>query len=327
MSSIIEVVILCALPASGKSEVRRFLSEIPPEEYRTRFHMGETVQLDDYPYVHLFRVIDDCLEKLNQPRIFFETADRCFIDGRFWLVLIELLNEDYLDVVRCKKLQRPEDLTHWLFVKIDAAMQRVGLSSKLTVLPINVREQLKDMLDEEISKYFEEKNNEIPETMQDKTIVIEFARGGPENSSFPIGNGQGYQATFQQFLPEIIKKAAALYIWVTPEESKQKNRDRADPNNPGSILNHGVPEYVMENDYGCDDIGHLRSISKVENCVPVTIGKETMSLPIGIFDNRGDFTTFLRSPTETWTDEQIYEVKSRIETAFDSIVQAYSKLH
>ena len=61
----IDTILLTALPASGKSEVRRYLAELDPEAVREGFHMGETVQLDDYPYVHMMRRISEELIQLG----------------------------------------------------------------------------------------------------------------------------------------------------------------------------------------------------------------------------------------------------------------------
>ena len=47
MSKTFDAVLLLALPASGKSEVRRYLAHVPPAACRDDFHMGPTVQLDD----------------------------------------------------------------------------------------------------------------------------------------------------------------------------------------------------------------------------------------------------------------------------------------
>jgi len=49
MSRLIDVLLLVALPASGKSEVRRYLASLTPEQCRDEMHLGPTVQLDDYP--------------------------------------------------------------------------------------------------------------------------------------------------------------------------------------------------------------------------------------------------------------------------------------
>ena len=99
MAKILETVLLLALPASGKSEVRRYLHHLSPAQCRDEFHMGPTVQLDDYPYVHLMRCIDDALAELGKPRPFFHAADKPFQDPHDWGTLIELVNEDYADLV------------------------------------------------------------------------------------------------------------------------------------------------------------------------------------------------------------------------------------
>src|SRR5688572_25358283 len=103
MSKVLETVLLLALPASGKSEVRRYLDRMSPAKRSSDFAMGETVQLDDFPYVHLMRRIDDELAKLGQPRLYFVAPDRSFQDPRDWGSLIELLNEDYADLIAKNK--------------------------------------------------------------------------------------------------------------------------------------------------------------------------------------------------------------------------------
>ena len=59
MSEFLETLLLFSLPASGKSELRRYLASLTPEQCRGDFRMGPTLQLDDYPYVHLMHRIDD----------------------------------------------------------------------------------------------------------------------------------------------------------------------------------------------------------------------------------------------------------------------------
>ena len=98
MSDVIEVLLLCALPASGKSETRKFLETRDAKYCRENFHMGATAQLDDYPYVHLMRVIDIALGELGQPGVFFEAPDKCMREPRDWGTLIELLNMDFTDL-------------------------------------------------------------------------------------------------------------------------------------------------------------------------------------------------------------------------------------
>ncbi len=65
-NNVFKVVLLQALPASGKSEVRNFMAHVEPERLRDEFHIGENLQLDDFPYVHMMRRIDNELQAMGQ---------------------------------------------------------------------------------------------------------------------------------------------------------------------------------------------------------------------------------------------------------------------
>ena len=95
MSTVFDVVLLLALPASGKSEVRKLLSTVPADKLREDFHIGDNLQLDDFPYVFLMRRIDEELERLGKDPIYYP-GQNPFIDGRDWGTLINLLNEDFV---------------------------------------------------------------------------------------------------------------------------------------------------------------------------------------------------------------------------------------
>jgi hypothetical protein len=71
MSKHIDVLLLLALPASGKSEARRYLASLSPEQCHEQFGIGHTVQLDDFPYVHIMRRISDELTSRGRPGAFF----------------------------------------------------------------------------------------------------------------------------------------------------------------------------------------------------------------------------------------------------------------
>src|SRR5215510_6941663 len=73
MSRLIDVLLLFALPASGKSEVRRYLASLSPEQCRDELHLGPTAQLDDYPYVHLMRRVSQELRKRGGDGVFFDS--------------------------------------------------------------------------------------------------------------------------------------------------------------------------------------------------------------------------------------------------------------
>ncbi len=318
MSKIFDTVLLLALPASGKSEVRRYLASLPPDRCRSEFHMGPTVQLDDFPYVHLMRRIDDEAEALGQPRIFFEAPDRSFRSGHDWGTLIHLINEDYADLVSKKRIE-PDSAAQYYFDRIDAASNRVGLPARMAALDPTLRGRLRERIEQEAREMLQEKMDNYPDTLEGKTLVIEFARGGPDGADMPLPEPHGYRYSLAQLSPELLEKSVILYVWVTPEESRRKNFDRADPDDPGSILHHGVPLAVMMGEYGCDDMTWLEENSTRPGTVEVHAHGKTYFLPIGRFDNRVDKTTFLREPQESWDPEAVRQVHEGLKAAMDKI--------
>lgn len=80
-NNVFKVVLLQALPASGKSEVRNFMAHVEPERLQNEFHIGENLQLDDFPYVHMMRRIDEELAKLDKSRACSIPAKRLSLTG------------------------------------------------------------------------------------------------------------------------------------------------------------------------------------------------------------------------------------------------------
>lgn len=316
----LDIVLLLALPASGKSEVRRYLKSVTPAQCRGDFHMGESVQLDDFPYVHLMRRIDDELEAGGRARTYFQAGDKPFIDPRDWGTLIELVNEDYADLV-ARKVATTPSAADLLFERLDAASAAVGAPRRIEALDAGVRAALSDKLEAEARALLDEKHASYPDTLQGKTLVIEFARGGPDGSSFPLAAPFGYGYSLARLAAPILEKASILYVWVTPEESRRKNFARTDPNDPGSILHHGVPLSVMMNDYGCDDMDHLEAVSAKPGTVTVTAHGRTFHLPVGRFDNRVDKTSFLRNDPAAWGADEVAAIHGGLKGALDHIAR------
>ena len=314
-----DIVLLVALPASGKSEVRNFMANLAPERLLREFHIGANLQLDDFPYVHMMRRIDNELEAMGESRIFYP-GEEPFCDGRDWGTLCCLLNEDYHDLIN-RNVCRPDSAAMLLFERIDRAGAQVGIAPRLGLLPESLRSALASRLEEEARAMLEEKHAQYPDSFENKTIVIECARGGPDGSSMPLTDTFGYQYSLPIFCPEILEKAVVLYLWVTPEESRRKNADRADPNDPGSNLHHGVPMAVMLGDYGCDDMEYLVQHSEKKNTLTVCAHGKTYHLPIGIFDNRVDKTSFLRETPDKWDPVLVEEVTAAIRTATDTMFE------
>ncbi|HOW89874.1 MAG TPA: hypothetical protein PL037_06300 [Elusimicrobiales bacterium] len=314
----LEIVLLLALPASGKSEVRRYMANIPADKLMKDFHIGETLQLDDFPYVHMMRRTDDELDKRGGRRIFFRSGDKPFIDPRDWGTLIHLLNEDYRDLM-ARRTERTDSAAELLLARIDRAAGKAGMAPRLSALAPEVRKSVAAALEKEARAMLDEKHAAYPASFEGKTIVIEAARGGPHGSAMPLKPPFGYLYSLGQFDPEILSKASILYVWVTPEESRRKNSARTDPNDPGSILHHGVPMDVMLNDYGCDDMDWLEKNSDAPGAVTVESGGKKFNIPVGRFDNRVDKTSFLRENKADWPEDKVEAVHNGIKSATDKL--------
>lgn len=313
-----DIVLLLGLPASGKSEIRRLMTNIPNEELGKDFHIGNTIDMDDFPYVFIMRKIDETLEKIGQPRIFYLSDEKPFTDPRDWITLIHLLNEDYNDLKQ-KRIFKGESASYLLMKRIDMSGQKVGIHQRLQNLPQDILNEIAKSIEKDAEGIFEEKYRSYPDTFEGKTIMIEFARGGAVDSNMPLDFPFGYAHSLAQLDDEILQKAVIFYNWVTPEESRRKNSERADPNDPGSILHHGVPMEVMIKEYGVDDIFWLKKVSERSNTVTITKGSKKFFIPVGIFDNRSDRTTFLRSDPRSWDKNKLEEIKQALKSTFDLI--------
>ena len=321
MSSLIDVLLLTALPASGKSEVRRYLAGLTPEQCRDEMHVGPTVQLDDYPYVHLMRRISQELRKRGQDGLFFDSDELPMKEQRDWGTLIELLNEDFDDLVK-RRRPAPESAAEWLLDRFDTARRKVAARPALGQLEPAVRRELVQALEAECAGLLRDKNEGVPDSLQGRTVVIEFARGGPDRSALPLPAPLGYRYSFATLSAEILARASVLYVWVTPEESRRKNTERTDPNDPGSILHHGVPMAVMLGDYGCDDMDWLLEHSDRPDTVRVEAHGRTWHLPVGRFDNRVDKTTFVRGDRAQWKEADVRALHDGLAGALARVVKA-----
>jgi hypothetical protein len=320
MNRPIEILLLTALPASGKSEVRRFLASLTPEECRDEFGLGPTVQLDDYPYVHLMRRVSQELRRRGADGVFFASDDLPMQQPLDWGTLIELLNEDYDDLAAGRRVS-PVSAAEWLFDRFDRARARVGARAELAALAAPLRRELAGALEAECAELVRDKNAGIPESLEGRTVVIEFARGGPDGATLPLPTPLGYRYSFARLSDTILARAAVLYVWVTPEESRRKNIERTDPNDPGSILNHGVPMAVMLGDYGLDDMDWLIRNSDRPDSVQVETRGQIHHLPVGRFDNRVDKTTFVRGDRAHWRPDQVKALRDGLADAFRHLDQ------
>lgn len=312
------IVLLLALPASGKSEVRKYLANIPPETLKNDLHIGENLQLDDFPYVHLMRRIDEELLALGKERLFFQAADKPFSNPKDWGTLIHLINEDYADLME-RKIEKPESAAQLLALRIEKASIKAGMEPRLSKVDTLAIQNIYPKIEKEAADLLRDKHAQYTDSFDGKTIIIEFARGGAHDSDMPLKPPFGYKHSIGSLSKEILEKAVVLYVWVTPEESRRKNDARTDPNDPGSILHHGVPIEVMMNDYGTDDMDWLEKNSDKEGTIAIESEGVKYNLPIGRFDNRVDKTSFLRDEKSLWPKEKVDAIHNGLKSACDKI--------
>ena len=110
------------------------------------------------------------------------------------------------------------------------------------------------------------------------TTVMEFSRG-KEHGGF--GTALGHLSG------DVLKLAAVLYIDVSWEESLRKNRARANPEKPHSILEHSVPETNLEVLYRESDWEDL-SGGKSQGFLPFP---PSGKLPFVVMENEDDCTS------------------------------------
>ncbi|MCP5105713.1 MAG: hypothetical protein GY950_20160 [bacterium] len=104
-----EIIILNGRPAAGKSEVIDYLKQIPVDERIQRFHIGEFVEIDDFPFLWEDFEDDDLLEEMGLPRLIsnktFEYKGKTY-DGYvfkekwYWNFLIRKINFFYTKLLR-----------------------------------------------------------------------------------------------------------------------------------------------------------------------------------------------------------------------------------
>ena len=310
----IDTLLLVALPASGKSEIRRYLESLTAEERAEAFGLGPLVELDDFPYVHCMRRVSQELRRLGGPTRFFDGLDRPFADPRDWGTLTLLLDEDY------RHLETPPDSgtepARRLFERIDRARRALGMEPAFATLEPGIRDALAAAVDTDASTLLDGLARDVP---SDRTVIVEFARGGPEGASLPLPPPHGYGYALSLFSDPLLQVAKILYVWVTPEESRRRNRERSRPGEEGSILFHGVPEKVMRQDYGTDDLAWLLEHSDRPGTVAVDHPGHRHHLPTAVFDNREDHTSFLRDDPTRWSDDALARLRRELSATFNRL--------
>jgi hypothetical protein len=116
----------------------------------------------------------------------------------------------------------------------------------------------------------------IPNYHQKYTTIIEFSRGSEHG---------GYKEAYQHLSKDVLERMAILYLDVSFNESLRKNRARFNPNEPDSILEHGLPDKKLEKMYKEVDWHELVKDD------PAYIEIQGVKVPYVIFENEDDVTT------------------------------------
>lgn len=69
MKNTFNTLLLIGRPAAGKSEIIDFLKRTPKDQRQTDFHIGDFIEIDDFPMLWTWIEEDGILEELGHPRL------------------------------------------------------------------------------------------------------------------------------------------------------------------------------------------------------------------------------------------------------------------
>lgn len=133
-----------------------------------------------------------------------------------------------------------------------------------------------DVLVRRISLDYKKALRDQPNFQQNKTMIIEFARGSQHG---------GFKRAFDHLDLDIVKQMAVLYVNVSWQESLRKNRARYNPERPDSILEHGLSDEKMVTLYRENDWAEISA----QDAAFLNI--QGIQVPYAVFENEDDVTT------------------------------------
>jgi hypothetical protein len=101
---IFKTLLLIARPAAGKSEIIDFLKNCPLQERMDRFHVGNLLEVDDFPMLWAWFEEDDILSEMGYPRLHTNDKNE-FLGNHLWNVLIRRICVDYSKARRDTQLE------------------------------------------------------------------------------------------------------------------------------------------------------------------------------------------------------------------------------
>jgi hypothetical protein len=166
----------------------------------------------------------------------------------------------------------------WTWFEEDRILARMG-HPRLHTDPDEffTRRYLWDLLIERLSLDYAKLLRDKPGYHQaGGTVIVEFSRGKEHG---------GFRQAFEHVAPEMLRRGAILYIDVSWEESLRKNRSRANPDRPDSILQHSLSDEKLAHLYRDSDWAEFSAGD------PERISIRGISVPYAVFSNEDDVTT------------------------------------
>ena len=165
----------------------------------------------------------------------------------------------------------------WPWFEEDAILERMGKPRLHTDADgYFLHEYLWHLLIERMALEVTKLRRDQPADAARPTAIIEFARGSEHG---------GFREAFAHFPAEMLRRGAILYIDVSWEESLRKNRKRANPKRPDSILEHSVPDEKLTRLYKESDWAEFSADH------PRVIPINGVNVPYAVFANHDDVTT------------------------------------
>ncbi len=165
----------------------------------------------------------------------------------------------------------------WTWFEEDALLEKMGHPRLHTDADgYFLSQYLWDLLIERMGLEYLKQKRDIAGFDTSYTTLVEFSRGSEHG---------GYASAFRHLSREILERAAVLYIDVSWEESLRKNRKRANPEKPDSILEHSLPDSKLEKMYKEVDW------AEVSRPDPQYLHIQGFKMPYVVFDNSDDVTT------------------------------------
>jgi hypothetical protein len=130
-----DTLMLLARPAAGKSEIIAYLHNTPIEERRRRFHIGEFVEIDDFPMLWAWFEEDHILSEMGLPRL-HSTDNEEFNDHNLWNVLVRRICLEH------QKLLRDATGPQTILIEFSRGKEHGGYKSAFEHLSQDVLERL-----------------------------------------------------------------------------------------------------------------------------------------------------------------------------------------